>query len=118
MTTLTLPLPGGVNIAFGSQLDTKARVLKASFGSGYVQRVGDGINSVVGLYNVSFQNLLRAEAQTLLDFLKARGGYQAFYYTPPGESVARMWVCEEWSRQHTDATIDTITAKFQEVFTP
>lgn len=118
MTTLTLPLPGGCNIAFGSQLDTKARVLKAAFGDGYVQRVADGRNSIVGMYSVMFQNLRESEAATLLDFLKARKGYQAFNYTPPGESTARLWVCEEWSKNHTDANIVSVTAKFQEVFTP
>ncbi len=118
MTTPTLPLPAGVSISPGSSQEVTARVLKAQFGNGYAQRMGDGLNAVTAEYQVSFDSLTKAEAQAMNAFFRERAGWQAFYFTPPGESVARMWTCEKWRIANADAIYDTVSATFSEVFAP
>lgn len=118
MALLPLPLPEGVNVSLGSEVQYKARVLTAQFGDGYTQRSGDGQNAVGATYNVGFNNLTRPEAQVLLDFFKERAGYKAFTYRVSGEAVDRKWTCTEWSREHVTAMIDNIKATWVEVFTP
>lgn len=117
-TPPTLPIPEDVNISPGSEIQEKARVLKANFGGGYVQRSGDGINSVIGNYNVVFENLRRSEAKTLVDFFRAQRGYKAFYFTVPGDPAPRLWTCEEWTRRHVGGIFDSVAATFMEVFNP
>lgn len=118
MAAPTLPLPSGVDVSLGSEVAHKARVLKAQFGDNYTQRAGDGQNAVTRNYSVSFNTLTRQEAQVLLDFFEAQAGYKAFYYTIKGETVARLWTCEEWSREHVTAMLDNVKCTWMEVFTP
>lgn len=117
MPAPSIPLPPNVGVSVGSSLEESARVLKAQFGSGYAQRAGDGLNNIVGSYSVTFENLTRDEAAVIVQFFKTQGGARAFVFIPPGEEVERLWTCEKWKRTHVDATIDTVTASFEEVFT-
>ncbi|NLS04619.1 phage tail protein [Rhizobium sp. P32RR-XVIII] len=118
MTTPTLTLPEGVFISPGSSQDVTARVLKAQFGNGYVERAADGIHSITGEFQMTIENLPRRDVQTIDAFFRERGGYKAFYFTPPGEASPRLWTCEKWRIAHADATYDTVSATFSEVFTP
>jgi phage-related protein len=94
----------------------QTRVLKAEFGDGYGQRVADGLNPIRYTYNLSWDNLEDTDADTIEDFLIERGGYKAFYWTPPRSAVALKWVCETWTRVHTTAVLDTVQATFVQVF--
>lgn len=118
MPSPNLPLPEDVDVSLGSEISTQARVLKAQFGNGYTQRAGDGQNAVSSQYQITFQNLTRAEAQVILDFFKERAGYKSFYYQVSGEDEPRLWTCEQWSREHVTKMLDTIKCTFTEVFTP
>lgn len=118
MALLPLPLPAGVEVSLGSEVNYKARILVAQFGDGYTQRSGDGQNAVGSTYSVSFNTLTRAEAKVLLDFFAERAGYKAFTYKISGETTARMWTCTDWSREHVTAMIDNVKATWTEVFTP
>ncbi|MGM4911022.1 phage tail protein [Rhizobium sp. 768_B6_N1_8] len=118
MTTPNLPLPNDVEISVGSSRDEVARVLKAQFGNGYAQRAGDGLNPINAEYSVSFENLTRAEAATIIAFFKERAGWQAFYYTPPSEEGPRMWTCEKWRIVHVGSIHDSVFATFTQVFAP
>lgn len=96
---------------------SKPRVLRADFGDGYSQRAADGINAVRDTYTVSWENITRTEANTADAFLRARGGWDAFYWTPPG-GTQKTWTCEDWKVTHTTATLDSLSATFVEVFDP
>jgi len=100
----------------GASRQVQARVLKAEFGDGYSQRVGDGINTIRYVYAVSWENISRTDANLIDTFFRARGGHQSFYWTAPGEASPRLWVCETWQRTHSTATLDSISATFTEVF--
>lgn len=96
----------------GASRQVEARVLKASFGDGYAQRAADGINTLNDRYDLTWENIDRSEAETILAFLEARGGYESFTWTPPGGATALKWTCETWGRQHINAVLDTVTATF------
>jgi len=114
----TLVLPPTIGLSFGSSLQSQARVLRAGFGSNYVQRQGDGLNPISRKYSVQFVNLLRVEAQEIEDFFTAHGGWQSFYFTIPGQDDPTLWICSDWTRSHVDRMIDTISASWEEVFVP
>ncbi len=99
----------------GSQRRTTARILEAQFGDGYSQRAGDGLNSVEDAFSLVWNALSEAEADTITDFFEARGGWEAFDWTPPGEVAARKFRCGEWTRDW-DGAMRRVTANFAEVF--
>lgn len=93
----------------------QAKVLRADFGDGYSQRAADGINTVRDTYTLSWENITRTEAQTCDTFFRARGGYEAFWWTAPGQSQ-KKWICSDWQVRHSTATLDSLSATFVEVF--
>ena len=100
----------------GSSVSSEARVLKATFGDGYAQRAADGINTITDQYQLTWENIDRSEALIIINFLRSMGGYQSFYWTPPGESVARLWTCDKWQRNNVSGVLDTVNATFTECF--
>jgi phage-related protein len=119
MSIQTLILPAGTDISPGSSVETEFRVKLAEFGDGYIQRSGDGINSVRDTYTVSVENLRKEEADPVVAFLKARRGWEAFLWTPPRETVPRKWICKDKvKRTHVGGTVDTLSYTLIEVFDP
>lgn len=53
------------------------------FGDGYEQRAANGINSDLSKFPVSFSGRSLTEAQLIWNFLEARGGTEAFLWSPP-----------------------------------
>ena len=71
------------------------RVLRADFGDNYLQATPDGINPFTETWDLSFENYLETDITTITDFLDARGGYDPFFWTPPGEtplSPVKQWI--------------------------
>lgn len=93
------------------------KVLKAQFGDGYEQRVGDGINTLRRTWNVQFNLRLVAEIDEIENFLRARGGSEAFDWIPP-RGAAGKWVCEQWSAEVAQPVYQSLSAVFREVFEP
>lgn len=118
MTTPTLTLPTGCGVAPGASAEVKARTRRASFGDGYIQRSGDGINIVRKVMSLSFGPMHPSDAATIEAFLVARGGFQPFFWQHPYESTPRKWICETWKRVNQYSLADVVTAEFTEVFDP
>jgi len=93
------------------------RVIRAKFGDGYEQRVKDGINHDLQVWNVTYELKGYAMSQTLYSFFKGLGGVDAFVWTPPGDAVQRRFVVREFSRSlpYGATAIQTLTFKFEEV---
>lgn len=95
-------------------LTVKPRVRSARFGDGYEQRVGDGINNAPRSFALTFTRPT-AEADAILAFFEARGGSEAFDWTPPYGAAGR-WVARDWSAQLVQMVAKTISVTFDEVF--
>jgi phage-related protein len=101
MATLTFPdhLLGTSNETYEPmQLLNEPKVKAAKFGDGYEQRVADGINNDLQKWQITFSKRSAADVQEVYDFLKARGGWESFEWTPRGEASPRNFVCRKWSR--------------------
>jgi phage-related protein len=95
---------------------TSSRIIEAQFGDGYTQRAGDGINTVVDTWNLEWNCLDSTSYLEMVNFLKARGGYESFTFIPPGESSSKKFTCKEWSTSHPGNSKYILTADFLEVF--
>lgn len=99
------------------EISVTPRVLVAQFGDGYEQRTGDGINTMRETVNLRWESIRATVASTIIAFFEARGGVEPFYYTLPGGGVQKKYICVNWSRQRSEANLDTVAARFLQSFT-
>ena len=59
------------------------RVLTATFGDGYEQRIADGINTLMETYSLSFKTRLKADIDDIVAFLDSKKGVTSFTLTLP-----------------------------------
>ena len=104
-----------ISPTYGVQKRSKPNVRIAQFGSGYSQRGTLGINQNPKIYNLTFE-VSETDADTIEDFLDARGGAESFDFTPPGETSASKYVCREWRKSISYLNRATIQATFEQVF--
>lgn len=100
---------------YKSPLSVKPRVRLASFGDGYTQRMADGINTQAEAWQLSFSARTTSERDTILNFLEARNGVEAFDWTSPAGTVGKF-ICPEWGYTPDNNATHTVTAVFQQVF--
>lgn len=103
---------------FGAQVTIKPRVRSVSFGDGYEQRQGDGINTQPQVWNLQWQNRSNTDTSAIKSFLAARAGVEAFDWTPPNDLTAIRVVCSEWSVSTVRNNLNTVSAQFRQVFEP
>ena len=108
----TPPVPPTV----GTTQTVRPRVFVAQFGDGYSQRTAAGLNAQPQIWTVSWSPVTQTHADTITNFLAARGGVQAFRWTPPGQTTQRVFVCREWTVTPRGAQLVDISASFVEVF--
>lgn len=92
------------------------RVLKAEFGDGYSQRVGDGINLKNETYSVAFSNRQNTEIATLVEFLDAMAGALSFTFYINNDSV--KVTCDSYNIVYAREDVHTLTAEFTRVYEP
>ena len=96
---------------------TEARTRRADFGDGYSQRSADGLNSIKRSVSLNWTLLETSEADTIIAFFEARGGHEAFLWTPPQETTQRKWVAASWTRESATApNRASLSVTFEEVF--
>jgi len=100
---------------YGIQKKSQPNVRIAQFGSGYSQRTTFGINQNPKIYDLTFE-VSETDADTIEDFLDARGGVETFDFTPPGESSSTKYICRNWSKSIPYLNRATIQATFEQVF--
>jgi phage-related protein len=91
-----------------------AKTLEASFGDGYEQRVGDGINTMREVWNLTFTGS-RAYVEEIYTFLKSKAGVTSFTWTPPGGTEIKV-TCKSWSKPIISKFNASINATFKQVF--
>jgi phage-related protein len=97
---------------YGAARKATPKVLISGFGDGYRQRAADGINNIDETWDLEFVNE-DTTIDDIDDFLVARGGWESFDWTPPGEAVSKKWSCAEWGRTKTGSGVDSLNASFQ-----
>ena len=102
LTTFNYPVQAGVS---GT---VTANINKVQFDDGYEQRSKKGIKNIKHTFSVKFAGtyynkngviVSDPDTKKVLDFLEARGGYQAFMWTSylhPDSQPIKVY-CEEWS---------------------
>jgi len=98
------------------------RTLESSYGGGYEQRSGDGLNNTPQKWNLLFTNRSITDLNTIHTFLKGKGGWQSFTWTPPApfdttEGEIRV-KCKHWDWVYDGGDVVGITATFDQVPTP
>jgi phage-related protein len=63
------------------------RVLVASFGDGYEQRIADGINNLDETYTLTFATRLKADIDDMVAFLDLKKGVSSFPLILPDSNV-------------------------------
>lgn len=101
-----------------SSIDTTPRVKAVAFGDGYEQRAPDGLNNLAQEFPLSFDDVDNDIGDAIIAFLEARGGYEAFDWTPKWATTAVRVKCPNWSRSIASAVSCNISAKFVRVYEP
>ena len=95
---------------------TTLNVRKATFGDGYTQRAADGINNRSASYQLTFVRDA-ATITAILAFLDAHAGATAFYWTPLLRPQL-LFTCETYTEPVKDGNVYTMTAQFDQTFSP
>ncbi|MEL4399039.1 phage tail protein [Shewanella algae] len=106
----------------GATGETTHKVLKNEFGDGYTQAFGVGINNRSTSWSVSVSGFVDGirtpNIKPVLDFLKARHGYQSFYWTTPDGDTG-LFRAENYSTANDSQNgKTTINWTMQETFQP
>ena len=112
-TSPAVPYP-----SYGTSKSSSPRVRRVQFGDGYIMRTVFGLNQNLKSYSPSWNNISETDADTISDFLDARGGSESFDWTPPGESSASKFLCSSWSKSIGYKNRASIQATFEEVAEP
>ena len=115
MATETFP---SIDADYGASKKAQPNVRVAQFGSGYSQRSTFGINQDPKVWDLSWENRTATDANSIEDFLEARGGAEAFNWSPPDETASYVWVCRSWTKTMPYSNLFNIQATFEQVFEP
>lgn len=96
---------------------SQPRVRAFATADGYEQTTGFGINRDPKSWDLSFENRDDTEREQIAVFLEARGGIEAFDWTPPRGAAGR-YRCKEWQITITNCNNNQVRATFLEVFEP
>lgn len=96
---------------------TAFRTRGASFGDGYEQRVGDGLNARRSTWNISFDGTFD-EARLVRAFIDRHAGYIKFQWTPPGRNTPAYFLCDGYNEVPHVGSQVVLQATFREVFIP
>jgi len=77
-----------INPDRGLKANQEPKVLKATYGDGYEQRVASGINNLPETWNLTWKNRTSAEANKIVKFLEDQGGVTAFDWYPTGYDIS------------------------------
>lgn len=103
--------------SYGSAKTVQPRILETPFGDGYRQTAGDGLNTQVEAWDLTWTVLKPADADTIEAFFVARDGREPFWWTPLRQASPKKFRCTKWSRTVVDGKGDRIAATLVQDFT-
>ena len=77
-----------VNPDRGLKTSSQPRVLIATYGDGYEQRVAAGINNVPEVWELTWKNRTSADSNKIIKFLEDHGGVTSFDWFPTEYNIA------------------------------
>lgn len=99
----------------GAAVDMAPAVRSVKFGDGYEQRVAFGLNTQPEAWSLEFRGLPQSSAAAIDTFLRARRGVDAFDWISPA-GTAGKFICRSWSRSIDEPNIESVRARFEQVF--
>ena len=105
---------------YGQQKRSAPLTRTIRFADGYEHRILFGLaqHQNPKIFNFTY-NVSETDADTIENFLDARANdSESFTFTPPGESSASKFVCENWNKSIPYMNRATIQVTFREVFEP
>lgn len=96
---------------------SRPRVRKFQAGDGYEQRIRFGLNTDAKDWDLTFAERNDTERDQITAFLEARAGVESFDWTPP-RGTAGKYICEDWQVTLRSCNLNTVRAKFKQVFEP
>lgn len=91
------------------------QVRESPFGDGYGQRIQMGLNADPKTFPLQFKHRSNTERDQIEAFLDARGGAEAFDWTPPWGNAGKF-KCPKWEVTYSNFNNNQITATFIQVF--
>ncbi len=110
-TLPSVPAPDG-NVTRAS----KPNMQVANFGDGYSQRATFGMKQTAIQLTLTYSTVLTSEKDILSDFVNAHQNGEAFFFTLPDESVARVWYFTDWKFTYVSAGVFNCNLMMQECF--
>ncbi len=101
--------------SFTPTLRRAPRVLVAQYGDGYLQRIGDGINTSPAVWDLKFSARSTTTAAAIMAFLDSAAGVQSFDWTDPNGASGK-YICRKYGGTRTSPLLHTVTATFDQVF--
>lgn len=99
----------------GAEAQYLERNLKAQFGDGYVQIMGDGINTSVDVWPLTFSKDI-AEALLIRKFILEHKERTPFYWTPPYETEAAKYIASGLTFNYSGGRLGIVKATFTKTF--
>lgn len=97
----------------------KPRTLSIKFGDGYEQRAADGLHSDLQSWQLTFNPIPVADAETIeAFFVDNETAVTPFTWTAPRAVASSKFLCRSWTRTIVSPLTDSITATFEEVADP
>lgn len=97
-----------------AKLKEKPRVLTAQFGDGYGQDSPDGLNAIMQVWNLRYEDRYAYEVRAIRDFLVARKATEKFQWRSRlGEVITVK--CREWDVEPAKKDRLTLTVTFEQV---
>ncbi|WP_277592986.1 phage tail protein [Pseudomonas chlororaphis] len=103
----------------GADGDVVQNVWENSFGDGYTQAGGIGINTKKQTWSLTFTGLLAPgeDLTGVWEFLDRHEGYKSFLWTPPG-GVQGRYSCTGYKPRPLGNDLYTLTFSFKQVYRP
>lgn len=102
--------------SYSTSIGQQPKIIEAKFGDGYEQAIFNGINYTPKVWDLQFNNISAASAQSIINFFITNNtATTPFDWTDP-ESVAGKYKCKEWKQTYNAYEARSLTCKFEEVF--
>lgn len=113
MSYETLP---NVSPSYSSSGQVDMTVLRADFGDGYSQKTEKGLNNVRDTWSLVWTYTNASDLSALETFLRGKKGSVPFWWTPPGESVPKLWTCGTFKKTPDGFQTQQLDATFLQEF--